>query len=92
VLGANLQANIRRMPPPTTANMVGIADFLKRFAGSIVPRRARGDRSGRRASVQSSEQVLRNRDLGHLERDCARMADDLRADPNHRRAVAHKKR
>jgi hypothetical protein len=46
---------IRRMPPPTTANVAGIGDFLTQVAGSIVPRRARGVRNGRRAvnSVQS---------------------------------------
>jgi hypothetical protein len=90
VLGANLQADIRRMPPPTMANLAGIGDLLKRVAGSIVPRRARGGRNDRRGSVQSGEQVLRNRDRGHLERDSARVADDLRADPNRRWAVAHK--
>jgi hypothetical protein len=75
------------LPPPTTANLAGIGDFLKRVA--IVPRRARGGRNGRRASVKSGEQVLRNRDRGHLERDRTRVAD-LRANPNRRRAVAHR--
>jgi len=37
------------MPPPTTANVSGIGDFLKLVAGSIAPRRARGIRNGRRA-------------------------------------------
>jgi hypothetical protein len=50
VLGANLQADMRGMPPPTTANMVGSGDFLKRVASSIGLRRARGGRNGRRAS------------------------------------------
>ena len=50
VLRANLQANIHRMPPPTTANMVGFGDFLKRGASSIGLRRAPGGRNGRRAS------------------------------------------
>ena len=40
-------------------------------------------------SENLGEQVLRNRDLGHLERDMARVADDLRANANRRRAVAH---
>jgi hypothetical protein len=31
----------------------------------------------------------RNRDRGHLERDFARVADDLRADPNSRWTVGH---
>ena len=49
MLGANFQANIRRTPPPMTANMVGFGDFLKRVAGSIGGRRARGGRNDRRA-------------------------------------------
>src|ERR1700734_4482183 len=46
-----------------------LAIFSSGVPGSIVPRRARGGRNGRRASVKSGEQVLRNRDRGHLERD-----------------------
>ena len=38
-----------RMPPPTTANVAGIGDCLKRVAVPIAPRRARGVRNGRRA-------------------------------------------
>jgi hypothetical protein len=49
VLGANLQGDVRRMPPPTTANMVGSGDF-QAGAGSIGLRHARGGRNGRRAN------------------------------------------
>jgi hypothetical protein len=34
----NSPPDIRRMPPPTTAKMAGIGDFLKRVADSIAPR------------------------------------------------------
>ena len=89
MLRANLQANIHRMPPPTTANMVGFGDFLKR--GGLFDRTpTRSRRQERPSRLQSGEQVVRNCDRGHLERDCARVADDLRADPYRRRAVAYK--
>jgi hypothetical protein len=45
----SVTADIHRMPPPTTANMTGIGDFLKRITGSMAPRRARGVRNGRHA-------------------------------------------
>ncbi len=59
---------------------------LERFGGK---RRARDSGLLRRRnspinSLRLGEQVLRNRDLAHLERDIAPMADDLRADPNRR--------
>ena len=41
------------------------------------------------AGCPLGEQVLRNRDLGHLERDMAGVDDDLRAHPNRRWAIAH---
>jgi hypothetical protein len=33
----DIVTDIRRMPPPTTANMAGIGDFLNRVAGSAAP-------------------------------------------------------